>query len=120
MCLDKDILHKGNKIYSRENCIFVPERINKLFVKRDNSRGDNPIGVYPTLSGNYMASCRNGCGKSISLGTYKTKEEAFNAYKTYKENYIKEVIDSYKGIILEPFYSKLREAMYKYKVEITD
>ena len=33
---------------------------------------------------------------------------------------IKEVIDSYKGKIPEPFYSKLRMAMYNYKVEIDD
>ena len=35
MCLDKDILCKGNKIYSRNTCIFVPERINLLFVKHE-------------------------------------------------------------------------------------
>ena len=52
MCLDKDILCKGNKIYSRETCIFVPQKIKRLFVKRDNDRGNNPIGVTPTSSGN--------------------------------------------------------------------
>ena len=120
MCLDKDILRKGNKVYSRETCIFVPQRINKLFIKRDNDRGDSPIGVTPTSSGNYQVRCNNGNGKLIPLGTYKTKEEAFQVYKEYKEKVIKEVIDSYEGIIPEPFYSKLKVAMYNYKVEITD
>ena len=120
MHLDKDILCKGNKIYSRETCIFVPHRINTLFIKCDKSRGKNPIGVTPRESGNYQASCRNGCGKSISLGTYKTKEEAFQVYKQYKEKVIKEVIDSYEGKIPKPFYSRLKEAMYNYEVEIDD
>ena len=31
LCLDKDILFKGNKIYSKETCILVPQDINKLF-----------------------------------------------------------------------------------------
>ena len=120
MCLDKDILHKGNKIYSRETCIFVPERINLLFTKRDNDRGKSPIGVSDLPSGNYQARCNNGYGKLIPLGTYSTKEEAFQVYKEYKENLIKEVIDSYEGKIPEPYYSRLREAMYNYKVEIDD
>ena len=120
MCLDKDILCKGNKVYSRETCIFVPQRINKLFTKSDNSRGDNPIGVSLTPSGNYGVYCSDGYGKNINLGTYSIKEEAFRAYKVYKEKLIKETIDSYKGIIPEPHYSRLREAMYNYKVEIDD
>ena len=120
MCLDKDILCKGNKTYSRDKCIFVPERINLLFTKSDKARGDSPIGVTPRESGNYQVFCKNGYGKTVSLGTYKTKEEAFNVYKDYKENLIKKTIDSYKGKIPEPFYSKLRDAMYNYKVEIDD
>ena len=120
MHLDKDILNKGNKVYSRETCIFVPHRINTLFTKSDNSRGENPIGVRPTSSGNYQAFCHNGYGKNIYLGIYSTKEEAFNIYKEYKENLIKETIDSYEGKIPEPFYSKLKTAMYSYEVEIDD
>ena len=120
MCLDKDILCKGNKMYSRETCIFVPNRINLLFTKRDNDRGKSPIGVYLNSSGTYQASCSNGYGKPIYLGVYTTKEEAFRIYKEYKEKVIKEVIDSYEGKIPEPFYSRLKEAMYNYKVEIDD
>ena len=120
MCLDKDILYKGNKIYSRETCIFVPSRINTLFIKCNKSRGKDPIGVSDLPSGNYRVFCSDGYGKQIDLGTYKTKGEAFQVYKNYKEKVIKEVIDSYEGKIPEPFYSRLREAMYNYKVEIDD
>ena len=120
MCLDKDILCKGNKVYSRETCIFVPERINLLFTKSDKSRGDNPIGVTPRSSGKYQVQCSDGYGKQIRLGEYLSEEEAFKVYKKYKEKTIKEVIDSYKGKIPEPFYSKLRIAMYNYEVEIDD
>ena len=120
MCLDKDILCKGNKIYSRETCIFVPKRINNLFTKRNNDRGDCPIGVTPNSAGNYEAQCNDGYGKQIKLGTYSTEEEAFQVYKKYKERVIKNVIDSYEGKIPEPFYSKLKVAMYNYEVEIDD
>ena len=120
MCLDKDILNKGNKIYSRDKCIFVPQRINNLFTKRDNARGDCPIGSNPTPSGNYKVLCSNGYGGRDYLGTYPTKEEAFRVYKENKEKVIKEVIDSYEGKIPEPFYSRLKTAMYNYEVEIND
>ena len=100
MCLDKDILHKGNKVYSRETCIFVPQKINSLFIKNDNSRGKNPIGVSDLPSGNYRAMCSDGYGKQIHLGVYTSKEKAFQVYKQYKERIIKETINSYEGKML--------------------
>ena len=120
MCLDKDVLCKGNKVYSKETCIFVPQRINNLFVKSDKSRGKDPIGVYQVPSGNYRAFCSNGYGEQIRLGTYPTEEEAFRVYKEYKENLIKRTIDSYEGKIPEPHYSRLKTAMYNYEVEMDD
>ena len=45
MNLDKDILVKHNKIYSPETCVFVPHKINKLFVKGDKVRGKSVIGT---------------------------------------------------------------------------
>jgi hypothetical protein len=45
MALDKDILIKGNKVYSSETCIFVPQFINSLFTKCNAIRGEFPIGV---------------------------------------------------------------------------
>ena len=116
--LDKDILHKGNKIYSHENCIFVPQGINKLFTKKQNYRGDLPIGVY-LKDKIYMAQCSNG-GKQINLGAYPTPEEAFQVYKTYKEQVIKDTIDLCEGIIPEPQYSRLKKIIYNYEVKIDD
>jgi hypothetical protein len=43
--LDKDILFKGNKVYSPETCCFVPHAINTLFLNSKKSRGDLPVGV---------------------------------------------------------------------------
>jgi hypothetical protein len=42
MTVDKDILVKGNRIYSPETCVFVPEYINILFVKRDKTKSFKP------------------------------------------------------------------------------
>ena len=78
------------------------------------------MGASLTSSGNYQVHCRNAYGESVYLGSYLTKEEAFQVYKQYKEKVIKEVIDSYEGKIPEPFYSKLKTAMYNYEVEIDD
>ena len=116
MELDKDILVKGNKIYSPEACIFVPKRINTLFVKCDTNRGEYPIGVnWHKGQERFVSRCQT-LEKRISLGYYDTPEEAFEVYKTFKENYIKQVADEYKNQIPKELY----DALYRYKVEITD
>lgn len=112
--LDKDILVKGNKIYSPLTCCFVPRRINTLFLKRLASRGNLPIGV--KKSGlRYQANLKRD-EKTYCLGTFASPEEAFQAYKKAKEKWIKEIADRWKDQ-LEP---RVYEAMYNYKVEITD
>ncbi len=121
MCLDKDILYKGNKIYSPNTCIYVPERINTLFVKSDKNRGELYIGIYLNKDGKYVTQCRlvnpeTGKSKQEYLGVYETQEKAFEVYKYYKEKNIKQVADYYKDKIPQRLY----EALYNYEVEITD
>ena len=117
MNLDKDILVKGNKVYSPDTCVFVSQNINKLFLKHDSNRGKHPIGVsYYKSKDKYMSQISLGGNKHKNLGYYNTPEEAFNSYKIAKENYIKEIADKYKDSIP----NKLYEAMYNYKVEIAD
>lgn len=112
--LDKDILSKGNKIYSPETCCFVPSDINVLFTKRDAYRGKHPIGV--SKAGNKFKSCIRINGKTIGLGYFNTPKEAFQAYKTAKETHIKEVAEIWKPKLATKTY----EALINYQVEITD
>lgn len=117
--VDKDILVKGNKIYSPETCCLVPMNVNNLFTKRNSKRGKYPIGV--TKNKNlFMARCMNPfIGKLEYIGLhYKNPFEAFQAYKNRKEEIIKQVaqIEYNKGNITERCY----EAMLRYEVEITD
>lgn len=46
LVIDKDIKTHGNRIYTKENCMLLPERINLLFIKEKARRGNLPIGVY--------------------------------------------------------------------------
>ena len=120
MHLDKDILVKHNKIYSPETCIFVPDRINTLFTKCDNARGDSPVGT-SLKDGKYQVNCslinpKTGKSRFEYLGLYDTQEKGFEIYKYYKERNIKQVADYYKGQIPQKVY----DALYNYQVEIDD
>lgn len=122
MHLDKDILCKGNKIYSPETCVFVPERINILFTKSDKARGKYPIGICLTSDNSALrvrcSVLKDKKKKNIYLGCFPLDKpfQAFYCYKQFKENYIKQVADEYKDLIPK----KLYDAMYEYEVEITD
>lgn len=114
--LDKDILYKGNRIYSPETCIFVPQRINNLLIKSDCLRGELPVGVCNYKNNQFISYCSDGYGKTIGIGIYNTIEDAFQAYKDYKEKLIKKIADEYKNLIP----NKLYLALYNYQVEIWD
>lgn len=113
--LDKDILVKGNRIYSPETCCFVPHEINGLLINRKAGRGKYPIGVTKVSKNRFQVQlCISGTNKY--LGVFKTAGEAFVAYKTAKENYIREVANRWKGKINPRVY----KALYNHNVEIID
>lgn len=117
--LDKDIIHKGNRVYAPEHCAFVPYEINYLLLRRQKHRGSEPIGVCfdnRNHRKNHYRACVQYKGKQCYLGFYKTKEEAFSVYKREKERIIKAIAGEYKDKIDVRVYN----ALMSYEVEITD
>jgi len=112
--LDKDLLIKGNKLYSEDTCVFIPKELNALLTKRTLDRGLLPIGVTKKGKG-FVARCKM-YGKYKSLGTFDTPELAFEVYKNFKEAHIKTQAELYKNEIDEIAY----QAFINYKVEIED
>ena len=115
--LDKDLLIKGNKVYSESTCVFIPSAINSLLIKSDKIRGKHPIGVYwRNTKKAFVAQVNKSKGKPEYLGSFKTELEAFNAYKEVKENYLKEIANKWKSQIDIRAY----EALMNYTVDIDD
>ena len=115
--LDKDLLIKGNKVYSESTCVFLPREINLLLTKRDTSRGEHLIGVYWNKRANaFVARVRKNKGKHEHLGLFNNEIEAFNTYKVAKESFVKEQANVWKGKIDPRAY----QALMNYTVEITD
>lgn len=114
--LDKDILIKGNTVYSPETVCFVPKIINTLFINGKNNRGDYPLGVYFDEDKKKYRACMSFFGKNIKLGVFDTVQEAFARYKVYKEDFIQDMAEQYKDKIPDKIY----QAMMNWKVEVTD
>jgi hypothetical protein len=98
--LDKDLLFKGNKIYSPETCCLVPRQVNNVLEKCDANRGECCIGVnyYEDKINPYKATC-NVEGKQKYLGIYKTEQEARQVYKVAKEAEFKRLANLYKDTL---------------------
>lgn len=114
MCVDKDILVKGNSVYSPHTCCIIPETINMILTNRKRFRGDLPVGV-THKDGKYMAKCKID-NKDRYIGYYDSADEAFLAYKKVKEEYIREVANRYKDVIPQKVYN----ALLAYQVDAND
>lgn len=114
--IDKDIIIKGNKCYSPDAYIFVPAEINVMFLCNKGRRGQLPIGVMFDNRGNkYVAHCSVG-GNLVNISRHATPQEAFVAYKAFKEQHIRNIAEKYRHEISQRAYL----AMLAYQVEITD
>lgn len=116
--LDKDILFKGNKLYSPQTCCFVPIEVNSLLTKSQKQRGDYPIGVHFRKDNKKYFAYTSKKGKRVNIGFFDNPTDAFKAYKAKREAIIKEIALEYflSGKIAENVYN----ALMNYKVEIDD
>lgn len=115
--LDKDIILKGNKVYSPELCRLVPQEINKLITNRKACRGDLPIGVtFSKSKGKYVASLGFLKGEKVKGNTFDTPNDAFLFYKNHKEAHIKKVVAEFKDRLDIDVFN----ALNNYEVSIND
>ena len=106
--IDKDILNKGNKTYSPENCRFVPGEVNRLLVI-GKLRGKCCRGVFLNINNRYKkyTSFLQKGVERVHLGNFYSEDEAFYAYKEAKESYIKEVAERHKDSLDAEVYESL-------------
>jgi hypothetical protein len=102
MHIDKDILVKGNKEYAPDKCIFVPQRINMIFMKKNRTvDSDLPTGIHRGIGG-YITQYN-----TKHLGTFQDFDEALNTYMIEKRLHIKNVTEDYGDKLPQ----KVREAL---------
>lgn len=109
--IDKDILVKGNKVYSKDTCCFVPQEINSIFRNRQRESNDIPIGVIKR--GNRYASGHKTNGKTEHLGTFDTPEEAHQAWVVAKEKRARELAIKYQ----DKLDTRVYNILYNWKYE---
>ena len=118
--IDKDLIIKGNKLYSEDTCLLVPSQVNKLIIKPKQFNNNLPVGVSTRgdLANKFMSRhSRIITGEKVAyLGLYDTPEEAFYHYKVSKESYIKQVALLYRDKV----DNKTFEALMNYEINIDD
>lgn len=106
--LDKDILVRGNKTYSKDNCCFVPREINQFFSGGQSViNKEIPKGVsYEKSRGLYEAYGSTG-GRKIFLGRYENVIEAKEAYIRFKSDRCLQLAEKWKHMLDDKVYQKL-------------
>ena len=107
--IDKDVLFKGNKVYSAETCTLLPRKLNQMLTGRSKRADDLPLGVcFDKETQRYLAQCSNGYGKRGLYQRFDTPDEAFSAYKKYKENLIRSIANEWRCRIEPKAYEALQ------------
>ena len=82
--LDKDIIAPGNKVYSPDTCVFVPQALNSLLTDHAAARGKWPIGVcWNKQTRNFRAQITIA-GRKKYLGLFTCPHEAHMAWRKAK------------------------------------
>ena len=89
---------KGNKVYSPETCIFIPQKLNSFITDSSSTRGQLPIGVtFSKVLEKYKAYCRDlFTGTHLAWKQYKHKLALQYAEQQTDTRIIEVLINKYK------------------------
>lgn len=117
--LDKDMLDKGNKIYSPDTCAYIPKWLNQSLSSQQAKRGAWPRGVsyrprkdptHKELSKPYLVYIKVD-SKNDYAGSFSDPFEAHAHWQLLKAEQIERTILKY---LLEPSYQQhVANAMYQ-------
>lgn len=108
--LDKDLLFKGNKIYSPKTCLFIDKSVNRFLVESMKTKGNLPTGVnFHKASGKYQAQCSEFAKNRKYLGIFNTPEEAFSVYWLHKQKLALELAEQQKDEVIKHAIMKYYE-----------
>lgn len=103
-------INLDNKIYSKENCCFLPDIIGRAFHEgrsKSANNTDTPKGVTKNKKKFIVACANHGPGTEYPYKYYDTKEEAENAYKEHRKLALFELAKEYKDRIDPRAYNVL-------------
>lgn len=116
--LDKDLLVKGNRVYSPETCVLVPNDINVLLNDNEKQRGDYPIGVSMNKKAKKFEVKIKRYGVKFHLGYFTDLDRACLTYNEAKVGYIKEVANKWKGRIDDRVFHSLIDSAEQYNLQL--
>lgn len=98
--LDKDLLSKDNNSYEPDNCVFLPEEVNKALNIKSRARGQIMLGISKHSKNigkiNVQYSCKHPDYKLRVYLDDSQIEYGFSLYKKAREGYIKYLAEKYK------------------------
>lgn len=85
--LDKDLLVKGNKMYSCDTCIFLPQKVNNFLANKYSTNTSGYIGVvwYKTKDKWQAQTYSFDTSKYKYLGLFSNIDDAVQAYVLARE-----------------------------------
>ena len=97
--LDKDILgDENNKMYSANNCVFVPHEINATGQTKKRNKYGKGVQYFDNRAKPYRAYIRID-GVSYGLGYYNTADEANEQYRKARQKQVDTLKERYKGMV---------------------
>ena len=102
--IDKDILVRGNKVYSPETCCFVPHEVNSNLAP-NKYKMTKHLGLEEG-SGKWFARVGTTKGNLYSKAQ-TTYEEAFEEYKKMKKQVLVDIANKYKEQLPHEVYNAI-------------
>lgn len=129
--LDKDLLVYGNKVYSPDTCMFIPQQINLLI--QEKKRGTLTGLAINRPKTRFQATVQDQTSnKSLTLGTYDTLFEAKNVWIakkieiaiklhcTHNSDHITKSVISHYLQVRDEFYKEFGDYMHCSAADLFD